>query len=113
MKLVADRMPAEQRRLLEQGMHSCNARFPYATKPGDNIHCLREVIRAAFPGAVDARSSYRMMGAEIAGHCQQLHPNDTAAELACIHAGLKKLSASGAIDEPAQGVPHAEPMSRH
>ncbi len=113
MKSVSDRMPARQKRLLEDGMHSCNARFPYATKPGDNIHCLREVIHAAFPGTVDARSRYRMMGAEIAGHCEQLYPSDTAAELACIHAGLHKLTTSGAGDQSATRMRRAKSKLPH
>ncbi len=95
MAPVADRMTPAQRETLGAGMRACNASTPYAARPGDNIACLRRVIRKVFSGPVDMNARTRMIGAEIAGRCEQRYPNDDNAQLKCIHAGLHGFSASG------------------
>ncbi len=95
MAPIADRMTPAQRQTLGAGMRACNAKNPYAARPGDNIACLRRVIRKVFPGPVDLDARTRMVGAEIAGRCEQRYPNDDNAQLKCIHEGLHGFSAAG------------------
>lgn len=95
MSPVADRMTPAQRQTLAAGMRSCNTTAPYARRPGDNIACLRHVIRTVFPGPVDLRARSRMVGAEIAGRCQQRYSDNESAQLKCIRAGLRRFAASG------------------
>lgn len=94
MAPVADRISPAQREALAAGMRSCNTTAPYAIRPGDNIACIRHVIRGVFAGPVDPRARSRMVGAEIAGRCQQRYPADDSAQLKCIRAGLRRFSAS-------------------
>jgi hypothetical protein len=95
MAPVADRMTPAQHETLAAGMRACNASTPYAVRPGDNIACLRRVIRKVFSGPADIDARTRMVGAEIAGRCEQRYPNDENTQLKCIHEGLHDFSASG------------------
>ena len=107
MAPVTDRMTSAQRETLGAGMRACNASTPYAARPGDNIACLRRVIRKVFSGPVDMNARTRMIGAEIAGRCEQRYPNDDNAQLKCIHAGLHGFSASGFHGDDESSVPPA------
>jgi len=113
MAPIADRMTPAQRETLAAGMCACNASTPYAVRPGDNIACLRRVIRKVFPGPADLDARTRMVGAEIAGRCEQRYPTDDNAQLKCIHAGLHGFSASGfrGGDEESNAPPPAAAAS--